>query len=100
MIDTSLTAHQNNVPRAVSQRQKVLRVIREAGESGLTYDRVATLLGLCSGSVTSRLNQLLRSGSIKRSGQRRKTVSGCYAHVYVANRNEKPRSLQATRFVI
>ena len=67
-----------------SLRERLLQVIKAAGETGLTTDEAEMISTRPHQTVSPRINELARLGVIKDSGIRRTTRSGRKAVVYVA----------------
>lgn len=62
----------------------LLKLIREAGESGLTDQEMEHASWLPGNTVRPRRGELADEGFIRDSGRKRKTISGCPAVVWVA----------------
>ncbi|MEQ8844404.1 MAG: hypothetical protein RIB58_06070 [Phycisphaerales bacterium] len=82
--DTSRTAAKRIAGYAGEQQAAVFRCIAEAGAQGRTADEVGELLELRPQSCSARVNELVRLGVVRDSGERRPTSSGRPARVLVA----------------
>ena len=71
-------------PHTPNQRDRVLVAIAQAGPFGLTDEEGQAHTGIKTQSYTPRRRELAQSGLIRDTGERRKTVSGCPAAVWVA----------------
>lgn len=71
-------------PHTPNQRSRVFEAIRNAGTWGMTDEEGQALTGIKVQSYTPRRRELAMAGWIQDSGERRKTVSGCDAAVWVA----------------
>ena len=69
---------------ARNQRMRVFDAIENAGTWGLTDEEGQALTGIKTQSYTPRRGELAQAGQIRDTGERRKTVSGCPAAVWVA----------------
>lgn len=80
---TSIEAAIAKEPTAATDRERVLGVIRRAGDRGLTREEIAQKSGLSENSVRPRCCELLKSGHIKKSDRFAYTKSGQKASVLV-----------------
>lgn len=71
-------------PHTPNQRSRVYEAIRNAGTWGMTDEEGVAITGVKYQSYTPRRGELVQAGLIRDSGERRKTVSGCDAAVWVA----------------
>lgn len=71
-------------PHTPNQRSRVFEAIRNAGTWGMTDEEGQALTGIKVQSYTPRRRELAMAGWIQDSGERRKTLSGCDAAVWVA----------------
>jgi hypothetical protein len=69
-------------------RLRVLALIREAGERGLTDEEVQITFGCPPSSNRPRRIELLREGRVKDSGRRRPNPEGRLVPVWVATDKE------------
>jgi len=67
---------------------RVLDLIADAGDSGMTLDELCLRRDRQTQSVSPRINELARSGLIKRSGARRPTRTGSPAYAWVVTANK------------
>jgi hypothetical protein len=83
--ETSKAAAEGARPRAAGLRQAVYAFIRERGQRGATDEEISDALGSDrSNSLRPRRNELMNSGYIRDSGERRLTRLGSNATVWVA----------------
>lgn len=82
--ETSRQAAERIKGYAGEQQAAVFRCIAEAGAQGRTADEVGELLELRPQSCSARVNELVRLGAVRDSGERRPTSSGRPARVLVA----------------
>ncbi len=69
------------------RQQRVLDVIRARGEKGATADEVLEALGEWNPNRTApRITELAALGLIEKTGERRRTRSGCMADAWRACR--------------
>lgn len=80
---TSVAAAMAALPRAGTQKNAILSIIRDAGAAGLTDEQIATLSGLDENTVRPRRVELAEEGWIHLSGEFRKTRHGNDAQVWV-----------------
>ena len=71
-------------PHTPNQRSRVFDAILSAGAWGLTDEEGQALTGIKVQSYTPRRRELAQAGVIRETGERRKTVSGCTAAIWVA----------------
>lgn len=87
-LDTSRAAASSIKPIASQLRAKVLNVIRlgvdYSCEKGATCDEVEKILRLPHQTVSARVHELMKSGAIVDSGERRLTTSKRKAIVWKA----------------
>lgn len=81
--DTSALAAEAVAEKAPLWRARCLSLI-EAAPAGLTACEVARLLRHDIASTRPRVSELFKMGKIRKSGERRPTLSGCTALVWVA----------------
>jgi len=81
--DTSQTAAESIERRAPIMKRAVLDCIARGQGDGRTCDEVEAWLEMAHQTVSARIRDLVKSGTIVDSGQRRKTRSGRKATVYV-----------------
>lgn len=87
-IDTSQDAADSLPDRwRTKSHRTILQLIGDSPE-GLTADELEVALGMRACSVTARINELLRSTVVKRSGERRRTRSGRFAHVLILGNSQ------------
>jgi len=67
-----------------AQRERILTMIRERGDTGLTLDEIAERMGVDANRISGRLTELTHAGQIQWNGERRQTRTGCLAKVHVA----------------
>lgn len=82
--ETSLAAADAMTKKAPALRAKVLAALREAGSAGLTDTELSTKLSMMPQTAIPRRGELVKMGSVVKSGRTRKTPSGCSATVWVA----------------
>lgn len=80
---TSLEAYKSIQHRIISLKEQVLILIRK--KNGLTCDEVEQLIQGNHQTISARINDLMKEGSIIDSNKRRKTRSGRDAIVWVQN---------------
>lgn len=80
---TSVEAFDSIEQTLPEQRAVILRLIAKAGDSGMTCYEASERLGRPQNAISGRFSELKRSGLITDSGERRPTLSGCSARVYV-----------------
>lgn len=71
-------------PHTPNQRSRVFDAIQNAGTWGMTDEEGQAHTGIKVQSYTPRRRELAQAGWIQDSGERRKTISGCDAAVWVA----------------
>lgn len=82
--DTSRKAALGNFPKSGSQRDRVLRAIRDSGpQTGITRDELARKLGLPDSSVDGRVWELKQGQWVCEADHTRPTSSGGEAHALV-----------------
>lgn len=96
--ETSKKAAHSNLPRKLTQRDRVLLAIYES-EEGLTDAEQQEILGLGPQSQTPRRRELVLTGHIEDSGAIRLTPSGSEAVVWVCTEygEQQARLLEAVR---
>lgn len=83
--ETSRQAAEAVAPMLRDRQQRVLDAIRSRGSAGATADEVLEALGLWNPNhVAPRVTELAALGLIERTGERRRTRSGCLADVWRA----------------
>jgi hypothetical protein len=82
---TSIAAAIAALPKAGTQKNLILGLIRDAGASGLTDEQIAQASGLDENTVRPRRVELAEQGWIRLSGEFRKTRHGNDAQVWVAS---------------
>lgn len=88
---TSVAAAEALKPAVSSWREKVLGLIREAGEHGLTDEELIAMTGGRQGSRARRIG-LTHARYVRDSGRTRITAAGRQAAVWVADLNpSEPR---------
>lgn len=87
--DTSKLAAQSMRSQAIAQQQRVLEVIRRAGDAGMTDEQIQVALGLSGDSERPRRRKLVELGLVADSGAVRETASGHAAVVWVAVRSSE-----------
>ncbi len=92
MQQTSLEAYRQQLPKAPTNRQIVLQVIKAAGFRGMCNREIADALGWEINRVTGRVNELVAQGLIEDGRIRRKYKSNVGAIVWVAPQ-PKPKQL-------
>lgn len=81
--DTSREAAESIAPVSSAIRVRIYEWIRARGRRGATCDEVEEALGLRHQTASARVRELVRSGALVDSGQRRRTRSGRTARVVV-----------------
>lgn len=81
--DTSRAAAASVRFQAPADREAVMRVVVAAGRRGATCDECEVVTGLLHQNCSARVRDLVLSGYIEDSGQRRPTRTGRAARVYV-----------------
>ena len=99
-VDTSIEAADAMASVTGRLRQIAYRSIKEAGESGLTTDELATVTGFDRGSIQPRTSELKLMHRIKDSKLRRKNANGKRAIVWVALTDEERAELVASHPVL
>lgn len=69
---------------AQADRQKVLAFIRGRGELGATDQEMQVELEMSGNTQRPRRGELVESGHVAEAGMKRKTISGCWATVWIA----------------
>ena len=80
--DTSEKAAGETEPFRLSLSARVLKVIKSSGGHGATDDEIEVKLMLRHQTASARRRELVLSGAIRDSGERRKTRSGRTATVW------------------
>ena len=83
-IDTSVAAAEALAPKLGRLQRMAAAAIREAGESGLTADELASRLDMDRWSIQPRTSELRRKGMIRDSGKRRPNATGKRAIVWTS----------------
>jgi hypothetical protein len=83
MKGTSMAAYRKGAPRRPSTRQRIFKVLLEAGDWGRTFDELMVEMGLNHSNSTSRLTELRKMGAITDSGKTRLTRNNAAATVWV-----------------
>ncbi len=69
---------------AQADRQKVLAFIRGRGVLGATDQEMQVELEMSGNTQRPRRGELVESGHVAEAGMKRKTISGCWATVWIA----------------
>ncbi|MEO1511902.1 MAG: hypothetical protein AAFU70_07520 [Planctomycetota bacterium] len=88
---TSEVAAKLIADHALTQRDRILTLIRASGAEGVTDDEGEAELGIKSQSYTPRRGELVAMGFIVDSRRRRLSVSGRPAAVWVTPNHAPPR---------
>ena len=80
--DTSVAALQQSRAKAGGVRERVLDILRNVGESGLTDEQLAERMMLAINRVVPRRHELVKKGLVVHAGFKRRTRSGCQALVW------------------
>ncbi len=86
--DTSLAAAKSIKNHAGPMSLRIYRLILESQERGLTSDEVMRMLSFRHNTVTPRLKEMVQSGILSCSEQKRRTSSGRFAHIYLTVTND------------
>lgn len=81
---TSVAAAERVKPKSGTQRWRVLRVVVDAGEEGVTDEEVQDRIGLPLNTVRPRRLELVEGGYVIDSGDTRPTAGGSQAIVWLA----------------
>jgi hypothetical protein len=81
--DTSRAAFESLRPHLNRLQREVFGYVSARGTKGMTCDEIETQTGLAHQTASARIYELARSGVITDSGQRRPTISGRKAIVWV-----------------
>ena len=81
--DTSHAAAESMRSSAPPLRERVLKLIRNAGSRGLTDDEIEVITGLRHQTASARRRELVLAGKVRDSGGRRRTRSGRGATVWL-----------------
>jgi hypothetical protein len=82
-VDTSVAAARSMWPHFGRLQKKILDHIRGCGPRGAMYTEIMDALKLGAPTVAARLRELRAADAIVRSGKKRKTPSGRFAHVWI-----------------
>jgi hypothetical protein len=83
-VETSVAAADAVAPKLGRLQRMAEAAIREAGQRGLTADKLAARLSMDRWSIQPRTSELARRGLIQDSGQRRLNATGRCAIVWIA----------------
>lgn len=82
---TSKDAYESVKPYVPTIKERVYDVIASYGSDGMTTDEIEGYLNLAHQTVSPRVLELRQDGLLKDSGEKRKTISGRKAIVWVAS---------------
>jgi hypothetical protein len=85
MQHTSIEAYHALGSKAKTVGARILKLIIEAGEYGLTDDEGEKATSLLVQTYTGARNRLMKAGLVRKSGRFRRTTSGCRAIVWIAS---------------
>lgn len=80
--DTSRKAAESIAPSAAIMREMVFKIIKRAGEHGMTCDELEVILRMKHQTCSARCRELVLAGRVRDTGRRRPTRSGRPANVY------------------
>lgn len=86
LFDTSSAAHARIAPAKAAIRKRILDFAIERGRRGFTADELAAAWNCSHNHSSPRIAELVADGQLIPTGERRRTRSGCTAHVFVARR--------------
>jgi hypothetical protein len=86
---TSLDAHESIKPTAAAVRGRILAELQARGSTGATCDELEQALNMKHQTVSARITEMKKSGTIYDTGHRRDTRTGRGAAVLRAREGER-----------